>query len=100
MSSKMFNKDEFVDKMKDHLDEASLRISALRLRLDLAKDESKIGLQNQIDEIECIRTDLTTKLAKVTNARELAVIDLITGCQHAWESLKSSLDIARERFKD
>ena len=93
------NRDEFVTKFKDKLDEWNADIDKLEARAQKAgtglRDESKAMLK----ELREKRDDIDSKLADFGDSMEVALQDVVEGFREAGEDLGAAIADARNRFR-
>ena len=94
----MTSRHEYIEKLKDKLDEWDADIDEFEARARMAKADLKFELEDQITTLKVKRDLAKLKLAEVKDAGEEAWEDIKAGADEAWSSLKEAIDKARTHF--
>jgi uncharacterized coiled-coil DUF342 family protein len=84
----MDTKAAYQKKMQAQLDEWNAKIAALQARADKKAAEGEIEVYRNLDHLKAKRDEMTAKLKELEAAGE-----------GSWESLKTSVAAAAEKFK-
>jgi uncharacterized coiled-coil DUF342 family protein len=95
----MTDKDAYVQKLHEKLDEWNAEIDKLKAKADKVEADSRLEYQKQIEALRKKRKDAEIKIREVVEAGEGALEDLKTGVQGAWDSMEEALKSARSKFK-
>lgn len=94
----MTNRHEYVQKLKDKLDEWDADIDEFEERTQRAKVDLKFELEDQLTSLKAKRDIARQKLAEIMDASEEAWQDVKHGVDDAWASMKEAIDKARSHF--
>jgi hypothetical protein len=94
----MTSRHEYIDKIKDKLDEWDADIDELEELATKAKSELKFELEDQITSLKLKRDIAKLKLSEIKDAGEEAWEDIKTGAEEAWDDLKDAIEKARSHF--
>ena len=81
----MNNREEFIQKMKTQLDQWGIEIDRLAAHAETAQEEAKIKYRAQIEVLRQQRA-----------AAKLKLHELQSSSEDAWESVRESMEAARE----
>ncbi|MGD8933334.1 MAG: hypothetical protein PVF35_01040 [Gammaproteobacteria bacterium] len=95
----MTTRHEYIEKLKDKLDQWDADIDVLEEKAEHARADLKFEYQDQLASLRRKRDDARLKLSELKNASEGAWEDLKQGADEAWDSLKHSIDKALSHFK-
>jgi predicted nucleic acid-binding Zn-ribbon protein len=94
----MTGRHEYIDKLKDKLDEWDADIDELEARAQKAKAELKFELEDQITSLKLKRDIAKLKLSEIKDASEEAWEDIKAGAEEAWSDVKEAIEKARSHF--
>jgi predicted RNase H-like nuclease (RuvC/YqgF family) len=94
----MTGRHEYIDKLKDKLDEWDADIDELEARAQKAKAELKFELQDQITSLKLKRDIAKLKLSEIKDASEEAWEDIKAGAEEAWSDVKDAMEKAKSHF--
>ena len=94
----MTSRHEYIDRLKDKLDEWDADIDEFEEHATKAKAELKLQLEDQITSLKLKRDIAKLKLSEIRDASEEAWEDIKTGAEEAWDDLKISIEKARSHF--
>ena len=94
----MTTRHEYIQRLKDKLDEWDADIDEFEAKAQQAKADIKYELEDQITSLKVKRDLAKLKLAEVVDAGEEAWQDIKEGADEAWSSLKAAVDKARSHF--
>jgi predicted nucleic acid-binding Zn-ribbon protein len=94
----MNDKDAYVQKLHQKLDEWNAEIDKLKAKADRAEAESRVKYLKKIEDLEEKHITAEKKLAELREAGEGAWQDLKSGLQNAWDAMEEALTSARSRF--
>ena len=95
----MTTRHEYIEKLKNKLDEWDADIDALEEKAEHAKADLKFEYEDQLATLRRQRDDARLKLSEIKNASEGAWEDLKEGADEAWDSLKEAINKALSHFK-
>ena len=95
----MTTRHEYVEKLKEKLDEWDANIDELETMAQKTTAELKYEFDDQLTSLRLQRDIARLKLAEMMDASEEAWEDLIQGADEAWGSMKDALDKAWSHFK-
>ena len=94
----MTNRHEYIEKLKDKLDEWDADIDELEARAQKTTADLKFELEDQITSLKLKRDIAKVKLSELMDAGEEAWEDIKEGADEAWASLKEAIEKARSHF--
>ena len=94
----MDKKEAYEKKMEAQLDEWNARIDMLKAKAAKAEADSKIELQDNIDELQKKRQEAEDKLQELRNSSSDAWEDLKDGVEKAWSDFGAAVKSATSRF--
>lgn len=94
----MTGRHEYIDKLKDKLDEWDADIDELEARAQNAKAELKYELEDQITSLKLKRDIAKLKLSEIKDASEEAWEDIKAGAEEAWSDVKDAMEKAKSHF--
>ena len=94
----MTSRHEYIDKLKDKLDEWDADIDELEERAQKAKTNLEFELKDQITALKLKRDIAKLKLAEIKDASEEAWEDIKAGAEEAWADVKDAMDKAKSHF--
>ncbi len=94
----MKSREEYIDKLAAQLKEWSAKIDELESRTRTARDDAKIGYENQIKQLKDQRDAATRKLQELKGASTEAWDVLKAGAETAWTEMKKAVNAAKEKF--
>jgi uncharacterized coiled-coil DUF342 family protein len=95
----MINKDEYIRKMKEKLDELTAEINTLSAKADEVKADIKNEYHEQIESLKVKQATSRQKIEELQQAGEGAWEDVKSGVELAWTAMGEAIDSARSRFK-
>jgi len=94
----MTSRHEYIDKLKEKLDEWDSDIDGLEDRAQKAKADLKFELEDQITSLKLKRDIAKLKLSEIMDASEEAWEDVKTGADEAWADIKDAMEKAKSHF--
>jgi predicted RNase H-like nuclease (RuvC/YqgF family) len=94
----MTSRHEYIDKLKEKLDEWDADIDELEDRARTAKAELKLELEDQITSLKLKRDIAKLKLSEIKDASEEAWEDIKAGAEEAWADVKDAMEKAKSHF--
>ncbi len=94
----MTTRHDYIQKLKDKLDEWDADIDEFEASAQRAKADIKYELEDQITSLKVKRDLAKLKLAELVDSGEEAWQDIKEGADEAWSSLKAAVDKARSHF--
>ena len=94
----MTNRHEYIEKLKDKLDEWDADIDEFEARAQKTRVDLKFELEDQLASLKVKRDHARHKLAEIMDASEEAWQDIKLGVDEAWNNLKEAVDKARSHF--
>ena len=94
----MTSRHEYIDKLKEKLDEWDADIDELEERAQKAKTNLEFELKDQITALKLKRDIAKLKLAEIKDASEEAWEDIKAGAEEAWADVKDAMDKAKSHF--
>ena len=94
----MTNRHEYIQNLKDKLDEWDADIDEFEERTQRAKADLKFELEDQLAALKTRRDVARQKLAEIMDGSEEAWQDIKQGVDEAWASMKEAIDKARSHF--
>jgi len=94
----MTTRHEYIEKLKQKLDEWDADIDEFEDRAQAAKAELKFELEDQIKSLRLKRDIARLKLSEIKDASEEAWVDVKQGTEEAWNDLKNAIEKARAHF--
>jgi chromosome segregation ATPase len=95
----MTTRHEYIEKLKEKLDEWDADIDELEETAQHAKADLKFEYQDQLAALRRKSDDAKLKLAELRDSSEGAWEDLKEGADEAWDSLKAAIEKALSHFK-
>ncbi len=92
------NRDEQVEKMKQHLDEWNVKIKEWEGEMHKAQANLKVQYETQLKKFEKQREEMVQRLKEVQSASQSAWGEMSKGFEEAWKTMSSSFDKARSEF--
>jgi chromosome segregation ATPase len=92
-------RNEFVNKMKEQLDEFNRKLDDLEKKRADYGEEARARFDKRITELKEKRREASKRLDEINQAGDKAWEDLKTGATAAWKSLQESFEQARSHFK-
>jgi chromosome segregation ATPase len=94
----MSKRNEYLEKVKEQLEEWEYDIDRLEARLEDAQADGKVKLDKTINELKAKQKELQLKLRDLEGAAEEAWTDIRDGVELAWDSLKLGFLAAKSEF--
>jgi len=95
----MTTREEYVQQLKNKLDEWNAKLDELKLQAKLAEMENREKLDMEIETYQARRDEIRARLEEMRTSGEEAFDDLRQGAEQAFEALKESFYNARSHFK-
>jgi hypothetical protein len=94
----MTTRHEYIEKLKNKLDEWDTDIDALESDIARARADLKFELKDQMAAVRLRRDNARLKLRELADASDDAWKDLMDGADEAWDSIREALEKARSHF--
>jgi len=94
----MTTRHEYIEKLKNKLDEWDADIDELEAKAGKTKADVKFELEDQITSLRLKRDIASLKLSEIKDASEEAWEDVKQGTEEAWSNLKDAIEKARSHF--
>ena len=94
----MTTRHEYIEKLKNKLDEWDADIDELEASARKTKADLKFELEDQITSLKAKRDLARLKLSEIKDAGEEAWEDIKAGADEAWGELKDAIQRARSHF--
>ena len=94
----MTSRHEYIDKLKEKLDEWDADIDELEERAQKTKTEIEFELKDQITTLKLKRDIVKLKLSEIMDASEEAWEDIKAGAEEAWADVKDAMKKAKSHF--
>lgn len=95
----MATRHEYIEKLKEKLDEWDTEIDELEEKAQKTRADLKFELEDQLVALRHKRDNARMKLSEIKEASEGAWEDLKEGADEAWDSLKAGIEKAWSHFK-
>jgi uncharacterized coiled-coil DUF342 family protein len=95
----MTTRHEYIEKLKNKLDEWDNEIDELEAKAQQTGAELKFELEDQIASLKLKRDQARLKISEIMNASEEAWEDLKAGADEAWNNLKQAIEKAWSHYK-
>lgn len=92
------NRDEYVQKMKQQLDDWNARISQWQTEMHEAQANVKTRYQAQLDKFEKQRDEMMQRMKEMQGASHSAWDEMSKGFEEAWKTMSSSFEKAWSEF--
>jgi chromosome segregation ATPase len=93
------SRNEFIDKMKDRLDELDKEIEDLKQEADKFDAEAKKEYENRLHDLREKRRDAKRRIDDLQSAGEEQWQKVKDEAEHAWNALGNSFNYFRSHFK-
>jgi uncharacterized protein Yka (UPF0111/DUF47 family) len=94
----MTSRHEYINKLKEKLDEWDADIDELEERAQKTKTEIEFELKDQITTLKLKRDIVKLKLSEIMDASEEAWEDIKAGAEEAWADVKDAMEKAKSHF--
>ena len=94
----MTTRHEYIQRLKDKLDEWDSDIDEFEAKAQRARADIKYELEDQITSLRVKRDLAKLKLSELVDASEEAWQDIKDGADEAWSNLKAAVEKARSHF--
>jgi len=94
----MTTRHEYIEKLKEKLDEWDADIDDFEDKAKKTKADLKFELDDQIKSLRLKRDIAELKFSEIKDASEDAWEDVKEGAEEAWSNLKDAIDKARSHF--
>lgn len=95
----MLTRDEYIEKMKQQLDDWNKEIDALELRTHEFKEDAKAKYQEQLIALRAKRDEGEKKLEEMKAASESSWEKIKLESENVWEAFKDSAQAFKAHFK-
>ncbi len=95
----MTSRVEFVEKLKEKLDNWNADIDRFESELSTLGGEMKQEVETQISKLREHRDEMRTKMGQIHEVSEEAWEEMSGGLEEAWQALKEGFQKAKERAK-
>lgn len=95
----MTTRHEYIEKLKEKLDEWDCDIDELEAKAQKAKSDIKYEYEDQIKSLRLKRDLVQLKMSEIKDSSEEAWEDLKEGADEAWNNLKQALEKAWSHYK-
>ena len=95
----MRTREEYIQNLKDKLDELNSKIDQLQLQGKLAEMESRQDYEQHIQRFTAKRDEILNRLQEMRHSSDEAWEDLRKGIDQAWSHLREAFDQAKSHFK-
>jgi len=89
---------EYIDKLKEKLDEWDADIDELEARAQNTKTELEFEIKDQITALKVRRDIMKLKLNEIRDSSEEAWEDIKVGAEEAWADVKEAMKKAKSHF--
>ena len=89
---------EYIDKLKEKLDEWDADIDELEARAQNTKTELEFEIKDQITALKLRRDIMKLKLNEIRDSSEEAWEDIKVGAEEAWADVKDAMKKAKSHF--
>lgn len=94
----MTSRHEYIDKLKEKLDEWDADIDELEARAQNTKTELEFEIKDQITALKVRRDIMKLKLNEIRDSSEEAWEDIKVGAEEAWADVKEAMKKAKSHF--
>lgn len=94
----MTSRHEYIDKLKEKLDEWDADIDELEARAQNTKTELEFEIKDQITALKLRRDIMKLKLNEIRDSSEEAWEDIKVGAEEAWADVKEAMKKAKSHF--
>jgi hypothetical protein len=94
----MMNRDEYVRKMKERLDQWNAEVAKWQAKAQAAKADVKSEYERQLQQYEARRDSAMAELARLQNASADAWTEMRRGTEAAFRSMQEAFERARSKF--
>lgn len=94
----MTTRHEYIEKLKEKLDEWDTDIDELEARAKQTSADLKFEVEDQMTSLRLKRDLAKLKLSEIMDASEEAWEDVKQGTEEAWSNLKDAIEKARSHF--
>lgn len=94
----MLNRDEYVQKLKEQLDQWNAEAAKWEAKAKAAQDEMKVEYERQLALYRQRRDEGLQKLKEVQAASGEAWMELMRGADDAWKRMQDAFNQARSKF--
>lgn len=91
---------EYVQKLRNQLEEWDYELDRLEHRLEDLGNEGRRRAEEKLEEARQYRRDVEGKLKKLESSTGNALEDIREGLELAWDGLKTGFAAARSEFED
>ena len=93
------SRNEFIDKMKDRLDDLDKQIEDLKKRGDKFEGEANKEYENRLHDLREKRREAKRKIDDIQSASEEKWQQFKDEAEHAWNALGNSFNYFKSHFK-
>lgn len=91
-------RDEFVQNLKDKMDEWNEEINRLEIKIEQTEGEAREEYEKQLEKLQEKRAELKRKKEELLQASEDAWHELKDGVENAWSGLEQAILAAKSKF--
>ena len=95
----MTTRHDYIEKLKNKLDEWDVEIDELEAKAQQTTSELRFELEDQISALKLKRDQARLKATEIMESSEEAWEDLKTGVDEAWQDLKNAIEKAWSHYK-
>lgn len=93
------SRNDFIERMKERLDDLDERIEDLKKRGDRFEGEARKEYENRLHDLREKRREAKRKLDDIRSASEERWQQIKDEAEHAWEALGNSFNYFKSHFK-
>ncbi|MGB5660264.1 MAG: hypothetical protein WBO54_12340 [Thermoanaerobaculia bacterium] len=95
----MSKRDEYVERMKQQLDEWNADLERLEIKLSEVSEPVRSKLEPQLSKVRESYTSARQKLSEVRAAGEESWEDVTDDAEHVWKTLRQSINYFKSQLK-
>ena len=92
------NRDEYVQKMKQQIDDWNAKLGEWEVQVQKAQSGAKVQYEAQIKALEKQRDEALVHLNKTRDASQSAWMEVSKGAESAWKTMQASFEKAWGEF--
>jgi len=92
------NRDEYIERMKQHIDEWNTKIRQWEGEMHKAQANVKTQYETQLKKFEQQRDEMMHRMKEVQSASQSAWGEMSKGFEEAWKAMSSSFEKAWSEF--
>ncbi len=93
------NRDEYVQRMKQQIDDWNTRLAEWEIEVQKAQAHVKVQYEAQIKTLEKQRDEAMKRLHETRDASQAAWTEVSKGTEAAWKTMQSSFEKAWSEFQ-